>query len=164
LDSGLFYWLEGVGLYLSYQGEITKNQKNYRKERPMGKKLILSFFLSFLFIVCLSCSSNLPDNGVTILRPNAKDVVKVGDSFEVLWKTGVAESEFGAMVTIEFSRDGGKSWEKVQENVQNSGKYVWTVPKVESGKFDVYKKKCRVRVISQRKPIYRGTSEFFSVM
>jgi len=87
----------------------------------MGKKLILSFFLSFLFIVCLSCSSNLPDNGVTILKPNDEDKVKMGDSFEVRWKTEPAESEFGVMVTIEFSRDGGKSWEKVQENVQNTG-------------------------------------------
>ncbi len=129
----------------------------------MGKKLILSFFLSFLFIVCLSCSSNLPDNGVTILRPNAKDEVKAGDSFEVRWKAEPAESEFGVMVTIEFSRDGGKSWEKVQENVQNSGKYVWTVPKVEYGKYAFTKKTCKLRVISQSKPIYRGTSELFFV-
>ena len=129
----------------------------------MGKKLILSFFLSFLFIVCLSCSSNLPDNGVTILRPNAKDEVKAGDSFEVRWKAEPAESEFGVMVTIDFSRDGGKSWEKVQENVQNSGKYVWTVPKVEYGKFAITKKTFKLRVISQSKPIYRGTSELFFV-
>jgi hypothetical protein len=129
----------------------------------MGKKLALSFFLSFLFIVCLGCSSNLPDNGVTILRPNAKDEVKAGTSFEVRWKAEPAESEFGVMVTIEFSRDGGKSWEKVQENVQNSGKYVWTVPKVEYGKFAITKKTCKLRVISQSKPIYRGTSELFFV-
>ena len=129
----------------------------------MGKKLILSFFLSFLFIVCLSCSSNLPDNGVTILRPNAKDVVKVGDSFEVRWKTEVPESEFGPMVTIEFSRDDGKSWEKVAENVQNTGKYVWTVPKVEHKKYAFTNKTFKLRIISQSKPIYRDTSELFYV-
>ena len=129
----------------------------------MGKKLILSFFLSFLFIVCLSCSSNLPDNGVTILRPNDEDKVTIGDSFEVLWKTEPAESEFGAMVTIEFSRDGGKSWEKVEENVQDSGKYVWTVPKVEHEKHAFTNKTFKLRVISQRKQIYRGTSELFLV-
>jgi hypothetical protein len=129
----------------------------------MGKKLILSFFLSFLFIICLSCSSNLPDNGVTILNPNAKDVVKVGDSFEVRWKTEPAESEFGPMVTIEFSRDEGKSWEKVAENVQNSGKYVWTVPTVEHKKYAFTNKTFKLRVISQRKPIYRDTSELFFV-
>jgi hypothetical protein len=129
----------------------------------MGKKCILSFFLSFLFMVCLSCSSNLPDNGVTILNPNAKDKVKVGDSFEVRWKTEVPESEFGPMVTIEFSRDEGKSWEKVQENVQNSGKYIWTVPNVEHKKYAVSNKTFKLRIISQSKPIYRDTSELFLV-
>ena len=129
----------------------------------MGKKLILSLFLSFLFIVCLSCSSNLPDNGVTILNPNANDVVKMGDPFEVRWKTEPAESEFGPMVTIEFSRDGGKSWEKVAENVQNTGKYVWTVPKVEHKKYALSNKTFKLRIISQSKPIYRDTSQLFYV-
>ena len=129
----------------------------------MGKKLMLSFFLSFLFIVCLSCSSNLPDNGVTILKPNDEDKVKGGDSFEVSWKTEIAESEFGPMVTIEFSRNDGKSWEKVAENVQNTGKYVWTVPKVEHKKYAFTNKTFKLRIISQKKPIYRDTSELFYV-
>jgi len=129
----------------------------------MGKKLMLSFFLSFLLVACLSCSSNLPDNGVTILSPNAKDKIKVGDSFEVRWKTDVPESEFGPMVTIEFSRDEGKSWEKVQENVQNSGNYLWTVPNVEHKKYAISNKTFKLRIISQSKPIYRDTSELFLV-
>jgi hypothetical protein len=98
----------------------------------------------------------LPDNGVTILSPKANDVVKTGESCEVLWKAEPAESEFGAMVMVEFSKDGGKSWAKVEENVPNSGKYVWKVPKEDSTQ-------CKVRVFSQRRPIYRGTSEVFSV-
>jgi hypothetical protein len=123
----------------------------------MGRKLISSFFLSFLFIVCLSCTSKpLPDNGVTILSPKANDVVKAGDSYGVLWKAEPAESEFGAMLTVELSKDGGKSWEKIEENVANSGKYLWKVPKIDSTQ-------CKVRVFSQRRPIYRGTSEVFSV-
>lgn len=123
----------------------------------MGRKLISSFFLSFLFIVCLTCTSKpLPDNGVTILSPKANDVVTAGDSYEVLWKAEPAESEFGVMLTVELSKDGGKSWEKIEENVANSGKYLWKVPKIDSTQ-------CKVRVFSQRRPIYRGTSEVFSV-
>jgi hypothetical protein len=110
-----------------------------------------------LFLFSLSCASKpLPDNGVTILSPKANDVVKAGESYEVLWKAEPAESEFGAMVTVEFSKDGGKSWEKVGENVPNSGRYIWKVPKVDSTQ-------CKVRVFSQYRPIYRGTSEVFSV-
>jgi hypothetical protein len=130
--------------------------KTYRKERAMGKKVIVLLF-AMVLLVCLSCATKpLPDQGVTILSPKTNDVVKVGESYEILWKTESAESEFGAMVTVEFSRDGGKSWEKVGENVPNSGKYVWKVPKVDSTQ-------CKVRVFSQRRPIYRGTSEVFSV-
>jgi hypothetical protein len=123
----------------------------------MRKKLIPLLILVGTFMIFLSCSSTpLPDQGVKILSPKANDVLKAGESYEILWKAEPAESEFGAMVTVEFSKDGGKSWEKVEENVPNSGKYVWKVPKVDSTQ-------CKVRVFSQRRPIYRGTSEVFSV-
>jgi hypothetical protein len=123
----------------------------------MKKNQRLFLFTVVLFLFSLSCASKpLPDNGVTILSPKANDVVKAGESYEVLWKAEPAESEFGAMVTVEFSRDGGKLWEKVEENVPNSGRYIWKVPKVDSTQ-------CKVRVFSQRRPIYRGTSEVFSV-
>jgi hypothetical protein len=60
------------------------------------------------------------------------------------------------MVTVEFSKDGGKSWEKIEENVPNIGKFTWKAPTVDS----TY---CKVRIFSQFRPKYRGTSEVFSV-
>jgi hypothetical protein len=123
----------------------------------MKKKLNPSFFLAVLFIICLSCASKpLPDQGVTIVSPQANDVLKAGDSYEILWKAEPAESEFGTMLTVEFSKDGGKAWETVKENVPNNGKYLWKVPKVDSTQ-------CKIRVFSQYRPKYRGTSEVFSV-
>ena len=123
----------------------------------MGKNEIISLFIVVLFLFCVSCASKpLPDNGVTILSPKANDVAKAGDSYEVFWKAEPAESEFGAMVTVEFSKDGGKSWQNVEENVPNSGKYTWKVPKVDSTQ-------CKIRIFSQFRPKYRGTSEVFSV-
>ena len=122
----------------------------------MEKKVIASLLIATLFIVCLGCASKpLPDQGVTILSPKANDIVKAGEFYEVLWKAEPAESEFGAMVTVEFSKDGGKSWDIVAENVLNSGKYMWKVPKIDSAQ-------CKVRVFSQYRPKYRGTSEVFS--
>jgi hypothetical protein len=94
--------------------------------------------------------------GVTILSPKANYVVKAGDSYEILWKTELDESQFGATVTVEFSRDGGKYWEKVEENVPNKGKYMWEVPNLDSTQ-------CKVQIFSQFRPKYRGTSEVFSV-
>ena len=123
----------------------------------MGRRQIISLFIVVLFLFCVSCASKpLPDSGVTILSPKANDVVKAGDSSELLWKAEPSESEFGAMVTIEFSKDGGKSWLNVEENVPNSGKYMWKVPNVNSTQ-------CQVRIISKLRPKYRGTSGVFSV-
>jgi len=131
-------------------------EKTDRKERSMEKKGVVLLFVVVL-LICLGCGSkSLPDKGVTILSPKANDVVRAGESYEILWKAEPAESEFGTKVTVEFSKDGGKSWERVEENVPNSGKYVWKVPRVDSAE-------CRLRIFSQYRPIYRGTSEVFSV-
>ncbi len=124
----------------------------------MKKERIILLITAALFLLCLSCKSSetLPDNGITILSPKANDVVQAGGSYDILWKAEPATSEFGANVTIEFSKDGGKSWEKVDENVPNTGKYVWKVPKIDSAQ-------CKIRVFSQYRPKYRGTSEMFTL-
>jgi hypothetical protein len=123
----------------------------------MEKSKIVSLFGVVLLLFCVRCASKpLPDNGVTVLSPKANDVVKRGSTYEIQWKADPTESEFGAMVTVEFSKDGGKSWDKMEENVPNKGKYRWNVPNVDSTE-------CRIRVFSQYRPKYRGTSEVFSV-
>ncbi len=127
----------------------------------MRKEGIIPLLLSLIamvFLLCLSCkpAESLKDQGITILSPKANDAVQAGGSYEILWKAEPPESEFGANVTIEFSKDAGKSWEMVGENVPNSGKYSWKVPKVDSAQ-------CKIRVFSQYRPKYRGTSETFSV-
>jgi hypothetical protein len=106
----------------------------------------------------LSCKGpeSLPEQGITILSPKANDVVQAGAPYEIQWKAEVPDSEFGANVTIELSKDGGKSWEKVEENVPTTGKYSWNVPKVDSAQ-------CKIRVSSQYRPKYRKSSEIFTV-
>ena len=124
----------------------------------MKKGRIILLLAAVFFLFCLSCKGpeSLPEQGITILSPKANDVVQAGAPLEILWKAEPAQSEFGVNVTVEFSKDGGKSWEQVEVNVPNTGKYVWKVPKVDSAQ-------CKVRVFSQFRPKYRGTSEMFSV-
>jgi len=119
---------------------------------------LLLLLIAMVFLLCLSCkpAESLKDQGITILSPKSNDVVQAGPPYEIQWKAEIPNSEFGVNVTVEFSKDGGKSWEKVDENVPNTGKYVWKVPKVDSAQ-------CKVRVFSQFRPKYRGTSEMFSV-
>jgi len=127
----------------------------------MKKEGIIPLLLSLtamVFLLCLSCAptESLKDQGITILSPKSNDVVQAGAPYEIQWKAEIPNSEFGVNVTVEFSKDGGKSWEQVEVNVPNTGKYVWKVPKVDSAQ-------CKVRVFSQFRPKYRGISEMFSV-
>ncbi len=118
--------------------------------------ILLVLIAIVAIITAISILTAPSDNGVTILSPKANDVVKADDSYKVLWKAKPAESEFGGMVTIEFSNDRGRTWEKVRENVPNTGNYMWKVPKRDSTQ-------CRIRVFSQFRPKYHGTSKVFSV-
>jgi hypothetical protein len=133
--------------------EITEKKRGYL----MKKEMVVVLLIVSLFLFCSSCSTrDLPDKGIAILSPKANDVVQTGASYEIQWKGEVPDSEFGAVVTIEFSKDGGKSWERVEENFPKAGKYAWKVPKIDSTQ-------CKIRVFSQYRPEYRGTSGVFAV-
>ncbi len=124
----------------------------------MRKERIIFLLVASFFLLLLSCTKpeSLPEQGVTILSPKATDVVPAGAPFEVQWKAEVPQSEFGANVTIQFSKDGGNAWDVVAENVPNTGKYQWAVPKIDSTK-------CKIQVFSQYRPKYRKSSEIFTV-
>ncbi len=120
---------------------------------------IVLLLMGILFLICpMGCKSpeSLPDQGITILSPKANEVVSAGVPYEIQWKAEVPDSEFGANLTIEFSKDGGKSWDKVEENIPNTGKYAWKVAAIDSAQ-------CKIRVSSQYRPKYRKTSEGFTV-
>lgn len=121
----------------------------------MRKNMVILFSL---VVFGLSCSTaDLPDKGIAILSPKANDVVPAGAPSEIQWKVEAVDKDlFGEVVTAEFSKDGGKSWRQVEENIPKDGKYTWKVPKVESSQ-------CKVRVFSQRSADYRGTSGVFAV-
>jgi len=123
----------------------------------MKKGMSVIALVVSLWVLGLSCSSgDLPDKGIAILSPKANDVVPLGASYEIQWKTEVPADEFGAMVSVEFSKDAGKSWDLIQDNVPNAGKYEWKQPKVASTQG-------KIRIFSQKRPEYRGTSGVFVV-
>ena len=123
----------------------------------MKREMVIVLLIASLFLFCSSCSTkDLPDKGIAILSPKANDIVQAGASYEIQWKIEEPNPEFAAMVTVEFSKNGGKSWEQVEDNVPKAGKYLWKVPKMDSAQ-------CRIRVFSQARPEYRGTSGLFAV-
>jgi hypothetical protein len=123
----------------------------------MKKKMPVVLLIASLILFCSSCSTgDLPDKGIAILSPKANDIVQAGASYEIQWKIEDSDPEFGAVVTIEFSSDGGKAWKQVEDNVPKAGRYLWKVPKMDSTQ-------CKIRIFSQRKVESRGTSGLFAV-
>ena len=123
----------------------------------MKKEMVVVLLIASVFLFCSSCSTrDLPDKGAAILSPKANDIVKAGASYEIQWKIEGSDPKFGAFVTIEFSKDGGKSWEEVDINVPNAGKYLWKVPKMDSAQ-------CKIRITSNSNLENRGTSGLFAV-
>jgi len=124
----------------------------------MKKEIAIFLLVASLCLLLLSCTrpESLPEQGVTILSPKANDVVQAGAPFEVQWKAEVPQSEFGTNVTIQFSKDGGNTWDVVAENVPNTGKYQWAGPKIDSTN-------CKIQVFSQYRPKYRKSSEIFTI-
>ena len=119
--------------------------------------VVVLVIVSLLLCFCSRFSTaDLPDKGIVISSPKANDVVPRGTPYEIQWKTEVTDPEFGAVVTIEFSKDAGKSWKQVEENIPKAGPFVWKVPEIDSTQ-------CKVRVFSQRRPENRGTSGVFTV-
>jgi len=121
----------------------------------MKREMVVVLLIASLFLFCSGCEV-LPDKGVTILSPKANDIVQAGASYEIQWKTENPNPESGVMVTVEFSKNGGKSWEQVEDNVPKAGKYLWKVPTIDSAQ-------CKIRVFYQARPEYRGTSGLFAV-
>lgn len=124
----------------------------------MKREMIFVLVIASLFLSFCSrfTTGDLPDKGIAIVSPKANDVVQKGTSFEIQWKTEGSDPEFGAVVTIEFSKDAGKSWKQVEDNVPKAGPFVWKVPEMDSTQ-------CKIRVFSQRRPENRGTSGLFTV-
>ena len=123
-----------------------------------GIILLLLSLAGMVFLLCLSCAptESLKDQGITILSPKSNDMVQAGAPYEIQWKAEVPPPEFGANVAIQFSKDGGNTWDVVAENVPNTGKYQWSVPKIDSTK-------CKILVSSQYRPKYRKASEIFTI-
>ncbi|HQO27409.1 MAG TPA: hypothetical protein PLK89_16970, partial [Acidobacteriota bacterium] len=59
-----------------------------------------------------------------VLWPDGGEIFTVGDAVEIRWSWTQAVGD----VRIDYSRDGGSSWQPVAASVPNTGTYLWQVP------------------------------------
>lgn len=82
-----------------------------------------------IFSLVLGCCNSAL--GVELLTPNGGEVLEAGSTYIIAWEN---EAEFEnelPNVRIEYSIDGGQSWESVISTL-NEGWYEWTVPEINS--------------------------------
>ncbi|MBN1482063.1 T9SS C-terminal target domain-containing protein [candidate division KSB1 bacterium] len=72
-------------------------------------------------------TNNLAYNGdpnVQVISPNGGETLSAGSTFEISWTS----ANLNENVKIELSVDGGKTWDAVAADAENTGRYIWDVP------------------------------------
>ncbi len=61
---------------------------------------------------------------ITVIAPNGGECLTAGDEIDILWEACCCMDS----LKIQYSLDGGNSWETIVYGTQNDSSYTWTVP------------------------------------
>ncbi|RKY38312.1 MAG: hypothetical protein DRP72_02010, partial [Candidatus Omnitrophota bacterium] len=78
----------------------------------------------------------------TINTPGEGEVLEVGSSYDITW---IRQGSAVTQVKLEYSSDGGASWNLITDSASNSGVYPWTVP-------DAISTSCKVKISDPNNP------------
>ncbi len=78
---------------------------------------VTSYDISDATFIVLSPALNL-------LSPKGGETFKIGEKYPILWSSN---SDFSS-VNIDYSSDGGTSWNNIASSEANDGSYVWSIP------------------------------------
>lgn len=79
----------------------------------------------------------IPQPQITVISPNGGENWLLGNTYEIRWNGDIIEN-----VKIEFSINGGATWEVIRESVPNNNLYNWTLPSTLAYRSD----NCLVRI------------------
>jgi hypothetical protein len=94
---------------------------------------------------CFNMSDNnftIANNTITVLKPDGGETYTTGQIYPIYWEwTGSFSG-----VKIEYSTDGGGTWNSVITSTQNDGSHYWTIPNDPSNN-------CRIKVTNTTDPM-----------
>lgn len=93
---------------------------------------------------CFNVSDNnftIANNTVTVIRPNGGETYTIGQIYPIYWDWTGSFSN----VKIEYSTDGGGTWNTVVSSTQNDGSYNWTIPNAPTNN-------CRIKLTNTADP------------
>ncbi len=79
--------------------------------------------------------------GIEVVTPNGGEIYTVGDACPIHWNWIGTISN----VKIEYSIDGGATWNLITGSVQNEGCYLWTIPNIPTNE-------CRIKITNVSDP------------
>jgi len=64
---------------------------------------------------------------VDLIVPDGGEVWNAGDEEEIVWQSTEGDEPI-VSVDLEYSTDGGNSWEYIVEDIDDTGSYIWEIP------------------------------------
>ncbi len=100
-----------------------------------------------------------PGPSIELTRPTGGEVWDTGATEEIAWTTTPVDGTTITGVDLEFSLDGGSSWDYVVEDTGDTGTYSWTLPEVSTLDAMV-----RATVHDDQGMSGRDTSDLFAIL
>ena len=97
--------------------------------------------LEIVNILEKSFSIKLPPPEIVLLYPSGNEEFLTEEFIDIQWKTKYLP--VNSKILIEFSIDDGQSWQRINDDIENIGKYHWHIPGIK-----YYSDKCYLRLSS----------------
>ncbi|MEO0277200.1 MAG: hypothetical protein ABIL75_03275 [candidate division WOR-3 bacterium] len=134
----------------------TQNSGNYEwtiPNTPGDFCLVKVSNVQNLNVYGISDTFRIPLQTINVIYPFLNVQLISGRKYYITWEwTGTIQS-----VNLEYSVDGGNTWNVIQTNVNNNGYYEWNVPTAISNN-------CFIKITSSQNPQVFDISERFSIL
>jgi Leucine-rich repeat (LRR) protein len=89
---------------------------------------------------------------ITVTSPNGGEACYIGSPYDITW----SDSGIVGLISIDYSTNGGYSWNPIAGSIPDTGSYTWTVPATPSNE-------CRVRVRETWGPLSDTSDDEFTI-
>jgi hypothetical protein len=106
------------------KGRENNKKKNPKKRRGFMKKTIISLFILLALQLFVPAIILAQADSIVVNFPGSGENINTASTYSIVWSTVGTIPD----VKIEYSLDGGTSWNVIAYTTSNTGSYSWSVP------------------------------------